>query len=723
MATLALTAVGTLVGGPLGGAIGALAGRAIDGTLIGSRSREGPRLTELALSTASYGQPIAQVHGTMRHGGTIIWATDLREDSATEGAGKGRPGTTTYSYSASFAVALSSRPIARLGRVWADGNLLRGAAGDLKTGGTIRVHHGQADQAPDPLIGADKGAACPAFRGIAYAVFEDLQLADFGNRIPALSFEIVADDGAISLVALAGGAIAQSAVAIDPIRGFALEGPPVAAFDTLGQLVPMDCASAVDGRLAVSGSGAAPPIALSSPALATGGDRFGAGTGRNLRRLPPEPRPATGLRHYDPARDYQPGQQRAPGPVSDGEPRIVEIPAAIDATDARALIAAAARRARGGRDRCAWRDAALDPAIGPGSVVTLPDDSARWRVDGWEWRAEGVELDLVRMLPDDSATTVASPGDGVPLPDLPLPPTWMWSFELPWDGYGDGTAPQLRAALSAGNAQWSGAALYAVEPNGQLRQLGPGGRRRAIAGTALDALPVGSALLFDRSARLRVHLLDPDFVLASASAERMAFGDNRALIGTELIQFACAEPLGGGVYELSGLLRGRGGTEHLTDDHVAGEDFVLLDGRGGVAIDPAQMAETDRVAAIGVADPDPVVRPIANAGISTRPLCPVHPRLSVAADGSATWSWTRRARGAWAWRDEVDVPLNEQVEAYEVGFGHPDAVHSRWEVASPIFVLGATALAELVSADPDGAFFVRQRGDHALSLPLLLPRP
>ncbi|GGA11150.1 hypothetical protein GCM10010923_22210 [Blastomonas marina] len=721
MATLALTAVGTLVGGPLGGAIGALAGRAIDSAFIGSTSREGPRLAELALSTSSYGQPIAQVHGTMRAGGSIIWATDLREDSTVEGDGKGRPSTTTYSYSASFAVALSSRPIVRLGRVWADGNLLRGAAGDLKVGGTIRVHSGGADQLPDPLIAADKGASCPAFRGIAYAVFEDLQLADYGNRIPALSFEIVADDGAISLAWLAGGAVDGNAVALDAFGGFALEGAPVAALETLAQLVPMDCDGAGD-RLAVRASGTAIPVPLSAPARARGEDRFAPATGQSRRRLPPDRRSLGALRYYDPARDYQPGQQRAPGPVPDGEPQVLEVPAALHAADARALIAAAARRQTNGREMRLWRDATLDPGLGPGSVVTLPDEPGLWRVAGWEWRAEGVEFELVRMVPGDVAAIAASPGQGPTLPDHPMPPTWMSAFELPWDGYGDGAAPRVHAALSADHALWSGAALFAVEPGGALRSLGASGRRRAIAGTTLDPLPPGSSILFDRAARVRVQLLDPEFALASATPELLAFGDNRALIGREIVQFACAEPLGGGVVELSVLLRGRGGTEHLTLDHAAGERFVLLDG-AGLAIDPARLGGEGELAAIGLADPDPVTGSIANAGISTRPLCPVHPRLRIAADGSLEWRWTRRARGAWAWRDEVDVPLNEQVEAYQVGFGDPDMPVARWDVAAPVFTLSASELAVLGEVAPAGRFFVRQSGDHAMSLPLLLPRP
>ena len=202
MATLVLTVVGTALGGPIGGAIGSLIGSQIDRAIFGSGGHsEGPRLRELAVTTASYGMPIARHYGTVRAAGTVIWATDLVESSERSG-GKGRPSTTTYSYAASFAVALASRPIRRLGRVWADGNLLRGAAGDLKVGGALRVYLGHGDQQCDPLIASAHAAGCPAFRGLAYCVFEGLQLADFGNRIPALTFEIVADDGGVSLARL-----------------------------------------------------------------------------------------------------------------------------------------------------------------------------------------------------------------------------------------------------------------------------------------------------------------------------------------------------------------------------------------------------------------------------------------------------------------------------------------------------------------------------------------
>ena len=133
MATLILTAVGTAVGGPVGGAVGAILGQAADQRLFAPKGREGPRLGELAVQTSAYGTAIPKIFGRMRAAGTVIWATDLRERRSASGGGKGQPKTVAYSYSANFAVALSARRGCAVGRICADGKLLRGLAGDFKS--------------------------------------------------------------------------------------------------------------------------------------------------------------------------------------------------------------------------------------------------------------------------------------------------------------------------------------------------------------------------------------------------------------------------------------------------------------------------------------------------------------------------------------------------------------------------------------------------------------
>ncbi len=126
----------------------------------------------------------------------MIWATRFEEEavySATKPKG-GKGGLSkrktsievSYRYSANVAIGLCEGPIAFVRRVWADGKPI-----DL-TEVTMRVHLGTEEQEPDPLILAKQGTGgAPAYRGLAYVMFERLALENFGNRLPQFSFEVV----------------------------------------------------------------------------------------------------------------------------------------------------------------------------------------------------------------------------------------------------------------------------------------------------------------------------------------------------------------------------------------------------------------------------------------------------------------------------------------------------------------------------------------------------
>ncbi|MFA6964820.1 glycoside hydrolase/phage tail family protein [Bosea sp. (in: a-proteobacteria)] len=225
MATLLLqvagSALGTALGGPIGAvigqAIGGIAGARIDQSLLGgsggTRRVEGPRLTEIDGLASSEGAAIPRVYGRSRIGGQLIWATRFEEEikvsvTRTKSGGKGSPKQktveTTYSYYANLAIGLCEGRIAFVRRIWVDGREL-----DVTTV-TMRVHHGDEGQEPDPLIAAKEAGATPAYRGLAYVVFERFPLGDYGNRVPQFAFEVVRAveglGGMIRAVALIPGA-------------------------------------------------------------------------------------------------------------------------------------------------------------------------------------------------------------------------------------------------------------------------------------------------------------------------------------------------------------------------------------------------------------------------------------------------------------------------------------------------------------------------------------
>ena len=724
MATLIFSLIGSAIGGPLFGLLGAVAGTVVQGALGGGGKVEGPRLIDLSVSTSSYGSSLPRHFGQMRAAGTVIWATDLAEHSSTSG-GKGKPSITSYAYSASFAVALGSRRVNRIGRIWADGKLLRGAAGDLKVGGSFRFYAGLHDQAADPLISAAVGAGqCPAYRGLAYCVFENLALSNYGNRIPALSFEVIADDGALSLASLFDGVLADvdADVPLVGIGGLSNDGALGQTLAALDPVFPMDSDSG-GARLTINRRRLqAAPIALTEPAVSKHNGDFGAGDGYVRKREAGRIDLPQALRYYDIDRDYQPGLQRAPGQPELGQIKVLELPAALNSADAFALIGRAARRAHWGRETLSWRSPELDATVAPGAVVTVPGKPGRWRVTSWEWRETGIELALERLFPADLVLASAGDAGAAKLAlDQVIGTSQITAFELPYDGQSVDGIPAIYAAVSSASAGWNGAALFVDQGDGALNPLGPSGSRRSILGQTIGVLPPGSPMLFDRQSSVTIQLLSADLALTSANTRQLSMGVNRAMIGAEIIQFAQAAALGQGKWQLQGLLRGRGGTEGAIGSHGSAEPFVLIDDTV-TALDSSLIGsnQSAMIAALGLGDANAVESLIADRGITLRPLSPVHGWARLLNNGDLQLGWTRRARGGWQWRDAVDVPLQEQAEMYDVSYGPIDAPISRWQVTTASLTVPAATLPTLNAALLHGAFSVSQRGTYATSSSLFL---
>ncbi|KPP80691.1 MAG: gene transfer agent host specificity protein [Oceanicaulis sp. HLUCCA04] len=156
--------------------------------LFSNGGQETARPEGLDIQTSTEGSAVPRVYGRMRLSGQVIWASRFRETKVKDQrSGKGAGASSrSYTYSVSFAVALCEGPIAGVGRIWANG-------APLDTGHiTMRVHTGGEDQQPDPLIAMIEGDAnAPAYKGLAYVVFEDLPLDEYGLRIPQLSFEVL----------------------------------------------------------------------------------------------------------------------------------------------------------------------------------------------------------------------------------------------------------------------------------------------------------------------------------------------------------------------------------------------------------------------------------------------------------------------------------------------------------------------------------------------------
>ena len=718
MATLVLTVVGSVIGGPIGGAIGATIGNVIDREVIFKpKGRQGPRLTELKLQTSSYGTQIPQLFGSMRIGGSVIWSTDLIESKAKSSGGKGQPSTTNYSYSASFAVALSGRAIVGVGRIWADGKLLRGSGGDFKSATGFRLHLGGEDQAIDPLIASAEGTGLtPAHRGIAYAVFEQFQLADYGNRIPSLTFEVIGDTGPVSVGAiaeavsdgviahpLAGGEVGQL------LDGFAAYGDSVrGVVETL--------AVAGGAWFAPAGSGVRMRGGLAADRAIADGETTAEGSargkhGRAMAALETVPRTVL-LAHYDSARDFQTGVQQARRPGAGTREERVEMPAAIDAGAAKTMAEAVLSRAEAARERrtvtLGWD--ALD--VVPGACVTITGVAGVWRVSGWALENRVLRLECVRLAVGTLAVR-ASAGRMLPAPDIATGETVLAAFEaLPLDDtllgaprvtvFAAGTAPGWRRAAVLysidGGARWTAAGATAA----------PGviGRIVTVPGTS-------NAAIADQIHSFEVELAHAEMTLAGADPGARDAGANLALVGDELLHFGRAEQIGAVRWRLSNLWRGRRATEAAIGAQAVGDRFVLIEAESALSLDLplSALGGEVRIMASGAGDAaGPVEIRVAVRGTSVLPPSPVGLAWRETGDGDAAVEWRRRSRNGWRWIDGVDAPLGEEREAYRVTLVAGDGTARTIETVTPALVVARAKRA-------GGAMLsVRQVGAHGESV-------
>jgi hypothetical protein len=712
MATLILSTVGTALGGPVGGAIGSLIGQSIDQRLLGPGPPHGPRLGDLSVQTSTYGTAIPRIYGTMRVAGSVVWATELKESEEPSQGGKGQPEVMLYTYSVSFAVALSSRVVGEVRRIWADGKLLRGEAGDFKVKTGFRFYDGGEDQAVDPLIASIEGIdSATAFRGMALAVFEDLQLAEFGNRIPFLTFEVVADE-TVTLGGLLGdcsrGAIACSSA--EMLVGYAAHGSSISA--AVQPLVDQFGLALFDDGDVVRSPDDAALVAPSEDDLGCSADGKQAARVERSQVAARDLPSALSIAYYDPARDYQTSQTQAISGATGGRLEAIELPAVLDAASAKGLAEASLARRWAERERVKISLPPSEMGFMPGSLLRLPSSNAVWRARSVTVEAMVTHVEAQPVW-DAAGALAAEPGRAVTDPDVVAGPTVLALLDLPDLGTDGATAPALYLAAASSSGTWRPLPLEVIV--GGTVVASRSASSEAVMGRVTVAPADGhGSELFDLDSSFEVELAHEGQGLESRDDEALAIGANLAAIGSELVQFGRAEPLGSGRFRLSKLLRGRRGTEWAMTGHSAGEAFVLLSVRSlqRIALPEGSIGAAVEVRAHGVGDGAGTSVSAVSNGEALRPPCPVNVTCATAAGGGIAIAWTRRSRLGWTWQDGMDAPLGESREAYRVRLDGPAGFVER-ETGVSVAEFTAAEVASLGSGSV--AVSVAQIGDRAVS--------
>lgn len=187
----------------------------------------------------------------------------------------------------------------------------------------------------------------------------------------------------------------------------------------------------------------------------------------------------------------------------------------------------------------------------------------------------------------------------------------------------------------------------------------------------------GGGNIVDELNSLTVVVSPGSGTLSSVTNLALLNGANKAAVGIpgesglrnmEIIQFRDATLIGTRTYTLTGLLRGRRGSEWMIPLHTSGETFVLLPTSVNVLGDPAELYLTRIYRAVTSGRPLASAPNInfSNYGMAALPYAPCHLGGAIQTNGDFILNWTRRTRIGGLWLPFVDVPLSESIELYGV---------------------------------------------------------
>lgn len=451
--------------------------------------------------------------------------------------------------------------------------------------------------------------------------------------------------------------------------------------------------------------------------------------------------------HLDPERDYQQGSQparrsRAPVPLTDaaGTETVDLAWLAITATQAKRAAQRLLRARWVELWTYAWRTPWSFLALDPLDVVEITTAQGGRHLVRIEQCEEGADLTLAfQGVAAAPASWRSAPAEGVSVPSYTDAPAIIYTpsgESSGGEGSGGGSemlappsatrmvvldVPLLRdedaTAGAAIRSYVAVAPLHATRPwRGCVVSSSPDGMAwtaraepllSCAIGTTVTALgPPVSPWTTDAVNTLTVAMMRGGDRLESVSREEMLAGANplavvRADGGVEVIQFRDVVLNGDGTHTLSGLLRGRRGTDAWCTGHQAGETVVLLEPERlrGVMVPLTAAGEAHRWRAIthGLTALDALPATVTLHGYDLMPRRPVHLAGSRAGDGSLTLTWVRQARigGDEVLRDDGPdtVPLGEAGESYEVDIlDAPGGTVARTiaGLAGPTAIYGAT---------------------------------
>lgn len=578
----------------------------------------------------------------------------------------------------------------------------------------VALYRGLGDQISDPtmeLVAQSQGITCgvPAYRHRAHVVFQRLELADFGNRIPNLTFEVVQSDDArivpvlTDLMSRAGidpeyydlselpdagipsyilgytiGKVTSYRAAMEPL----LEAFNVDAAEIGNKIVFREKRRSYDHVIQYSdlaavdtGSGPEAPVRL---------------TFRDVVEMPK----SLDVRYKDPEREYQVNTARFARQIGRStQSSVLELPAVLSPTLMKTYVRDKMRDLWLERSSGAWTLPHKYVYISPSDICLINgedygEENQVFKVTKVTRRDTGI-LEMEGVLRDTEIyVPVEGETDDVGVDRNFVPQVrpsfssrnFMRFLDIPPLRPDDNDAG-FYFAMTGEGFSWPGGVIYRNEGSTifpryeEWESISIGAR----AGyTKFDALlPIEDYLAIDRESEVRVYLYNQDESLESITGEDLLNGGNAALIGGEIVCFQNAEATDDGGFKLTNFLRARRGTDSAVAGHSTAEDFILLTpnelNRRSQTVEQINTLVNGTVnqfkgVTFGYTLGDQPVTDFYNRGRALQPFAPVMVTLRLQGNGDIIFEWVRQDRLAFGFYTN-DFPLSEDAEEYELTIG------------------------------------------------------
>lgn len=222
-------------------------------------------------------------------------------------------------------------------------------------------------------------------------------------------------------------------------------------------------------------------------------------------------------------------------------------------------------------------------------------------------------------------------------------------------------------AATAAGSFWPGAALMKSSDDVVYQQVSQV-EERGIVGQAVTALAnYTGPNVPDEAHVVRVNV-GLGLLASITYTEQLQEIENAFMIGDECLIAREVAYVSPGVYDLSGLLRGRKGTDWAMGTHVAGEEVVLIQPAGirrvGMDLSEWNLERYYRAVTFGKSLDSAITKLFANTGVSSIPYAPT----SLDSTRNATQTtifWNRRTRLSQNWLSG-SVPLGEETERWQI---------------------------------------------------------